>query len=60
MTSEGTREVVMSKIKLVIPDPELKSLPTLDKLRLNLNGRKHKNGKGNYKRQLNQIRRMLR
>ena len=47
-----------SKIKLVIPDIELKDISKL-KLKLNLNGSKPRR-KNLYKKQLNQIRRMLR
>ena len=47
------------KLKLVVPDTEIKRLPRLKDIRLNLNGRRPK-GKNSYKIQLNRIRRMFR
>jgi len=49
----------MEKVKLVIPDEELKDFSRFKHMKLNLNGSKHK--KSNlYKKQLSQIRRLLR
>ena len=47
------------KLRLVVPDTEIKRLPRLRDIRLNLNGRKPKR-RNSYKRQLNLIRRMFR
>jgi hypothetical protein len=51
--------VEKEKLRLVIPETEIKRLPRLKDLRLNLNGRKPK-GRNLYKLQLNKIRRMFR
>jgi len=48
------------KIKLVLPEEELKDFPWFKHLKLNLNGHKPRKGKNLYKRRLNQIRRLLR
>lgn len=49
----------MDKVKLVVPEPEVRNFPSLRNLKLNLNGHRPR-GKNLYKRRLNQIRRLLR
>jgi len=47
------------RIKLVIPEAELRDFSGFKSLKLNLDGRKPK-GRNLYKRQLNKLRRVLR
>lgn len=48
-----------TEIKLIMPETELKDFSGFKHLKLNLNGRKPR-GRNFYKKQLNQIRRVLR
>lgn len=48
----------MEKVKLIIPETELKDFSSFKHLKLNLNGKRPR-GRNLYKRQLNRIRRVL-
>ena len=50
----------MEKVKLVISEEKLKDFPSFKNLKLNLNSKKPRKGKNFYKKQLSQIRRVLR
>lgn len=49
----------MKKVKLVVPKTDAQDLTSPKPLKLNLHKKGHKS-RGNYKRQLSQIRRLLR